>query len=373
MMNRIKNKLLGKIAVLAVVFMSSAVAGPLYGNGKIEVGGAFLGLFNYLDQSNRPETEPQRKQFDFAGNIDFQWQPAKNITVLLQVQGGAGEGSLGFVGATPAITDLNVEVRFSSALTVTFGSFDTPIGVETPYLTNNADTSGNSMILNTLFYSAIAETNVGTLNTLGVKGDFSGSWGDITLALTNGTDEAAFNGDGYFEYVIFAKTKPFLKMFTLAGSYMNSNDRSVSGESGTGSRFSAWMADLEIAKDDLFFVRAYYGEAVYGDDNPATDDTVSIWKIEARYDFKSFYLAGRVSAWEPGGSGNLLIPNPGYGLDIGGAGIYQGHDIRRIQAGLAWKYKAGILVKAEWFFDDYRGNSPDMDTQGLLLTCNILL
>lgn len=370
-----RHQTLTVVSLLLALIGGFGFSRDLRAKSTVDIGGAFLGIFNSLDQSNRSDTDPKQLQFDFAANIDFSWEVYKNITVTLQVQGGSGEGALGFVGASPVITDLNVEIAVAPSFAVTFGSFDTPFGLETPYLTNNADTSGNSLILNSLFYSALAETNVGTLNTLGVKGEFTGRWGSLTLALTNGTDEASFNGDGNFEWVVFAKSKPLFDWLTLAGSYMKSNDRSISGESGTRSDYSAWMADLEIARKKLLFIRAYYGRVTYGDDLAATDDNVTIWKIETRFDIKSLYLAGKISGWEPGENPNGLIPNPGYSVDFpayDGPDVYIGQKILRFQAGLGWRYKPNVTAKLEWFFDNYKEiSSENTDTKGLLLTCNI--
>ena len=73
-MNRMK--MIGILVVL-LVFLFSSTNGNLEAKSKFEIGGGFLGVFDYLDQSEAPADSPKRRQLDFAGNIDFLWHVSK--------------------------------------------------------------------------------------------------------------------------------------------------------------------------------------------------------------------------------------------------------------------------------------------------------
>lgn len=343
---------------------------------KIEIGGAFLGILNYLYESNRLPDSPRRQQFDFAGNIDFLWKVSHKVRVFLQVQGGSGGGTLGFAGSTPGITDLNVEIDLGPNSQITLGSFVTPFGADSSYLTFNGDTLQNPLILNTLFYSAFSGSNVNRLNTLGIKGYWQNKFGEFSLAVTNGTDDAAVNGDGNFEMVFFTRTAPMFRSIVLGASYIKSKDRSLSGTSGTHSDFRGWLVDMIGEFGDRFCLKAYYGQLHYGDDDPSSDDRVDVWKLEGRCGFKKFYIAARMSGWEPM-PGNPLIPNPGYAIDTGEGPVYNGEKIRRYQAGFGWMFHRDMVIKTEMFYDDYYDShltaSENIDTYGVIIVCNIML
>ena len=59
---------------------------------------AYLGVFNGFRQDDRLDTDPVRKQFDFALNLDLAWVFGSNVRGGAQLQGGTrgwGAGSPG--------------------------------------------------------------------------------------------------------------------------------------------------------------------------------------------------------------------------------------------------------------------------------------
>ncbi len=262
---------------------------------SIKVGGAYLGLVNSVNQQYQTENDPKRRQFDFAANLDFEWMLKDNIRGIIQLQTGSGAGSIGFAGPEVVVTDLNLEIDLHPRFTLTLGSFDTPFCLETNYLTNNGDGFSNALLLNSLFYSAFAGTNVGTLNTLGIKGVHSSRFGKLTAAITNGTEEVAYNPDGNFEIVLSACTEALINGLHLAGSFIASDDTSSSGVSGTESKYRGWIFDSRYHLTDNFYIDGFFGQFEYGDSKPSTVDIVTVWKTEVHYGRGPWHVAGRVS------------------------------------------------------------------------------
>ncbi len=344
-----------------------------------DFGGSLLGVAHSITQDDRADTAPKKNQFDLAGNLEIQWRVSKKLRVSVQIQGGPGEGNLGFAGSSLVVTDLNVEWDLSRYLSFTFGSFDTPFGVSTFSLTNNGDGSKSLFILNSLFYSAFADTNVGTLNTVGMKFDWDMPVGVFTVAITNGTDEAAFNPDGNLEVVLMLQTKPILGGLTFAGSYIKSKDASLSGSSGSGSDFSGWMVDAGYNYKDKVIVEGYYGGLTYGDENPGTGDDVVIWKAQARWNvMKKVYLAFRVSGWEPdGGNGGLVspfIPRPGLVNPDDTLIPDTERGIRRLQLGGGYRFSDHLVFRLEYIHDKYEESllQGNVDSRGFMAAMNVL-
>lgn len=358
-------------------FFSAAFSGE---SENMHLGGAFLGVFNSFQQADRAESDPARRQFDLAANLDFSYRVHRRIRGVVQLQMGGGDGSVGFVGSSVTVTDLNLEIELTRKFLLTFGSFDTPFGLETPALTNNGDASNNSLLLNSLFYSAFAGTNVGTLNTIGLKGDLNCRFGTATLAITNGTDEEALNPDGNFGLVLRARSPHFWQRFTSGASFIFSDDQAFTGESGTGSRFSSWMLDGIIDSPAGHFLKAYYGRIAYGDRQPATEDQVSVWKIEGKYVIEKIYVAAKLSTWQPqdtNGNGTGIsqkIPNPGYAVALGDVPQVADMAIHRWSAGGGVEINGSSILKLELFWEDY---SPEVkgksfDVYGALAALNVL-
>ena len=346
---------------------------------SVKVGGAYLGTLNVILGDNEGATNPRRFQFDFAANVDIEWQLSSIVTGTVQLQGGAGDGSLGFVGPAVEVTDLNLIFTFEDPdLCITAGSFDTPFGEQTWYLTDNADASRNPFLLNSLFYTAFAGGPVGTLNTLGIMGSISRSAFDLTLAVTNGTNETASNPDGNFETVACLGVTPLgFSGMRLAGSLIHSKDKAESGVSGTESDFFGWMVEGRYAFMEGFYLKAYYGRIEYGDNAPGTDDDVQICMGEARFGQGKWFLAARASGWHPGddnGDGvgvSLSVPDPGLAVWSTAEPITD-QRIRRIQLGAGLILQENLTLKGEWFRDDYdKGQHRlSVDVTGVIVALN---
>ncbi|MFQ5542925.1 MAG: porin [Nitrospiria bacterium] len=348
----------------------------------LKVGGAYLGLVNFFDVDAARPDETKHDQFDFAVNLNFDWQLRDNIVGVVQIQSGTGGGSLGFAGPESAVTDLNLTFSGSPSginTDVVIGSFDTPFGEQTGYLTNNANSFGNPLFLNSLFYGAFGGT-VGTLNTLGVMGIFETKAADITLAVTNGGDESSSNNGGNFEYVVRAETGAVLDALRFGGSYMAGDDTfqpDPTKADGFASDFKGWMADAHYAFSETSHIKGYVGEVSYGDNNVATQDDVLIWMGEAAYGKNDWQLAVRVSGWKPDdGNGDGVgmsgaIPNPG--LSSGWEDLNPNTDqkVTRIQLGASWQLYDHLTAKVAYVSDDYdrptAGRSTDVDGWMFLL------
>ncbi len=361
--------------------------------GKISIGGNYIGLINTFDVDNSTAADSERDQFDFAANIDFEWEINPDIIITLQLQGGSGGGSLGLQGPGPVVTDLNVAFNFEDQNFVfTMGSFDAPFGEQTESLTNNADSFRNPLLLNSIFYSSFGGT-VGTLNTLGVMGTLSRQAADITLAITNGTSESSENPDGNFGWVLSIGTDAGLEGLRIAGSYMQSDDLPDPGLSGDidndsmGADFQGWLVDGSYTFTKGIQVKGYFGGIEYNDDISSTKDKVSIWMGETSYRKGKWQIAARLSGWDPAddnGDGLLVGPIPNPGLNAGfpvdntppntpttpGPNVDQ--SVMRLQVGFSWALKENLVIKTEYVQDDYDKASAGKlgDLSGVILSLN---
>lgn len=384
---------LAAIVVIGIMtlFTDQANAGLPFEN--LSISGAYLGLVNVFEVDDQPATEADHQQFDFAANIDFEWRLRENIEVILEIQGGTGGGSLGLAGPEGVITDLALEFYHSRPglnTEVVIGSFDTPFGEQTEYLTNNANAFENPLFLNSLFYSAFGGT-VGTLNTLGVMGIFETKPADLTLAVTNGGDETASNAGGGFEWVARIETEALLKPLRFGGSYMMGDD-TFSSDPAKSDGFMAdikgWIADARYAFSEIAHIKGYFGEMSYGDNDPSTKDDVGIWMGEAAYGRGSWQVAFRLSGWEPdddNGNGKGMsgvIPNPGLTnewservdgppMTCNGPCPATDQKIVRLQVGGSWRVYDNLVAKVEYVRDDADrktgGRSTDVDGWMLLI------
>jgi hypothetical protein len=347
---------------------------------NVNLSGAFLGAFNTIKQDNRADTEEHRSQFDFAANINMEWKIKKNITGVFQFQASPGDGSLAFPGPETQITDLNITFAFEDPdICLTVGSFDTPFGEQTGYLTNNADAFRNPLFLNSLFYSAFAGAPTSTLNALGIRGTLSSNHLDATLAVTNGTDATADNQDGNFGVSgILGLTPSSLEKLRLAVSLMYSKDNSEAGTSGFRAEFSAFLAEGRYRIDDNAHIAGYCGLTKYGDGNTGTDDEVIVCMGQFRYGIDRWHLAVRVSGWSPGDDNgddagiSQYIPNPGLAIEQAGVVPYTDQNVRRIQIGGGFAFDDNLVLKGEIFQDNYSKTSDDesTDVEGLIVTLN---
>jgi hypothetical protein len=382
-------KRIGILILALIVFCTAAIdlpaekkAKPVRESEKFKIHGGLLGVFYNIAQDDRAAEAPKKNQIDLAGNLDLQWNITTKVRVNIQLWIGPGEGNLGFGSSSATVTDLNVEIDLSDHIRLTVGSYDTPFGVSTLTLTNNGDASASLLILNSLFYSAFAGTPVGTLNTVGIKAEWDSSVAHISAAVTNGTGEAALNPDGNFEFVMTAETKPFLGGLYAAFSYIRSKDFSVSGVSGSESDFTGWLVDLGYHFKEVVLLDGYYGMLTYGDEDSDTEDDVRIWKAQVKLNFdkKKWFLAGRVSGWEPkDDNGNGLavsphVPRPGLVNPLDTVIPFTDRKIHRFQVGGGYRFSDHLLFKAEWFYDRYSGSDfqGDADSKGFIAALNVL-
>jgi len=359
------------IFLIMVLFFCFSING--YSNDKVEIGGNFLSVVNVINEKNQPDNQQKRNQFDVAGNLDVTWNISDNFTGAIQLQSSAGEGNLGFATNQVALTDINLHIVFSDKFALTAGSFDTPFGAQTANLTNNADATNNPLILNSLFYSVFAGTNVGTLNTIGAMLDFNWKNFKSTLALTNGTDEGALNPDGKFEIVINAGYH-FLDLLFLSTSFLSSDDSAASGYAGFATNLSAMMIDGSLNPTDNLRLAGYVGKLTFDDGINATKDKVTILMAEGRFNFSpEFHIAARLSMWAPedeDGSRNnhsqqLVIP--GFNGTFGANIVAPDQHVNRLQFGLGYQLYENMLLKSEFFFEEYKKAN---NITGLILCLN---
>lgn len=327
--------------------------------------GAYLGVFNGFRQDDRLDTDPVRKQFDFALNLDLAWVFGSNVRGGAQLQGGTGGGELGLQGPELVVTDLYLKIDFDFAKSdalrggeVTLGAFDTPFGQQVAYLTNNGAAGRNPLLLNSLFYSAFGGI-AGTLNTVGVMGTLEGEVGDVTVALTNGTDQSAVNADGNMEVVISAGTDFGQDGFRSTASFIASDDTNPSGTSGFGAELTGVLGDVRIAVGDALQFAGYLGYMNFGDADDLTEDGVTVWLAQAQFDSGPWRWGVRLSGWLPSdrdGNGvgvSDALFNPGIAAPRGGVQVFVDQEVRRFQVGGGWTFLPKVALRGEFIWDDY--------------------
>jgi hypothetical protein len=358
---------------LALLVASSLLGSPLQAM-EVEIGGAYLGGFNAIKQRNHEK----RVQFDYAANVDVNFELNDQLSGIVQFQMSPGSGTLGFSGDGVVVTDLNIVYTDENyPVTITAGSFDTPFGQQTAHLSNNADTLNNALIINPLLYSAFAGP-MGTLNTLGVMSIYESQNGNITIAITNGTDESAANPEGTLEVVGFVESSPLLNdKLTLGASYMKSDDKgnSANNLSGFKADFSAWMLDAHAQITEKLTGKAYISGLTYGDDDVATDDDVISWMTEGAYRLGHYQLSGRISGWHPkdndGIGSSTTLRNPGLATQ---GTVNTDQDIIRYEVGLDYFFSERVVLRSEVFWDNYSKINPNGNTDvvGALAFVNVL-
>ncbi|MCZ6754595.1 MAG: hypothetical protein O7E49_04710 [Gemmatimonadetes bacterium] len=135
--------------------------------------------------------------------------------------------------------------------------------------------------MNSLFYSFFGGT-VGTLNTLGAMGTIETSVVDLTVALTNGTDDSAVNADGNYEIVVSLGTDYGLSGVRTAVSFIRTDDSDRSGSTGFAADLTGVMLDFRVEIADRVTAKGYFSRLRFGDADPATEDDLSTWMGELR-------------------------------------------------------------------------------------------
>ena len=343
----------------------------------VDLGGAYLGLFNTISQENATDTDGKRLQFDYAANLDFSIQFDRNVSGFVQLQGGPGGGSLGLAGPDVVVTDVYATYKFSDyPLAISFGSYDTPFSYEIKFQNNNGAAMAHPLILNSLFFTGFSGGQITTLNTLGLKAEYTPKLFDLTGAITNGTSQTANNSDGNLEFIVGGGIRPVEdEDLRIGAAYMNSDDREQSGFTGKMAEFQAYLVEGHFVSDQGLSVRAFVGQMIYGDNNDATEDKVTCLTAELAYEVGAWQLAGRFSTWTPedrDGSGtgiSPLMPNPGLAITQSGQPVYRDQQVNRFQLGAGYRLFENMMVKGEFFFDDYSKSSNGMstDVDGLII------
>ncbi len=294
-------------------------------------------------------------QFDYAMNLDMQKQLSTAFSVNAQLQMGPGNGRLGFAGPEATLTDIGLRYApFRGNYNVLVGSFDNPFGQYSYYLTNNADMGNNALITNPLLYGIFNGTEpseLGTLNSLGVKGYSFYKKYSANIALYNGTGEDATNTDGRLGTTMQI-TYGLNENTVLGYSRLLSEDKGVANT--VGSDLEAWVADMVFSLKPIA-IKLYYGALTFGDDVANTQDDVVTYLLEASYAYKDYVITGRYDVWQPEGADsrgdtrNTLLPNPGFTTTISRYDV----DVTRISLGINRRINPAISVKSEAFIEEY--------------------
>lgn len=350
-----------------LIMMMCLTTGLIAAIEDVSLGGSYLGGVNYFKQG-----AGIRSGFDCAIKLDIGFQLSERISGGVQLQGGAGNGPLGFVGPEAAVTDLFINYTCDKGYDWTFGSFDTPFGADATRLTNNADATATPFILNPLLYSSFAGP-VGTLNTLGVMGQKAYDWGDITVALTNGTGENAVNDGNGFEGVLgYGKRGLFGGLLDMSATLLSSRDGDDAGNDDSDSfkvDLDAYVVDAAFNIDEDLTARVAVSRLSYDDGNSGTEDDVMAYSVEAIYLIgEDMDLGLRYSLWQPeddNGSGAGMstgISNPG----LSTTGIAD-TSVQRLQAALTIAMEENVDLKTEVFLDQSDAGS---DVGGIAIYLN---
>jgi hypothetical protein len=380
--SRVEARARTSVAIALCILLSALGTGKVVAHegsdSSFLLGGSFSGGMIAIETRDAPDSIPSQHQFDFAFNLDLEWQLHERVVAFAQGQGGPGDGPFHNPGPGLEITDLGVSIAaLKNKMEITLGSFDAPFGLNTYRLTNNADATANPLILNSLMYSAFVSSPTGTLNALGIKASYlSGSF-EGHAAIVNGTDESAANSDGkYGAAATAALHLPVSFPLTVAVAAMQSDDLSAHHASGFGSRFTGFVAELLTRPHQALEIGGYVGYLEYGDNEASTKDGVTTLQIEATVYRESWHIAARASAWLPeadvaiGELASSAMPLPG--LSTGPT------DIQNV-----WRYQIGgtvaliptMSIMFEGFLDKFDGGSSegDSDTIGGVVALQVTL
>ncbi len=69
---------------------------------------------------------------------------------------------------------------------------------------------------------------------------------------------------------------------------------------------------------------------------------------------------------------STVLPNPGLAVELGGISPVFDQAIRRLQVGVGRAIHDDLVIKGEWFFDDYRRPSAGRSTDviGVIVSLN---
>ena len=322
---------------------------------KLDINGAAVSTYSYNQVSGDTIAG-----FDLAANLDFSYQISDTYSAFVQLQGGAGNGNLGFVGPEVVVTDLSFSYA-KKQTEITVGSFDTPFGRQTYRLTNNGDTSGHPLLANDLLYSAFAGP-VGTLNTLGIKGQYTFKPFYVLGSVSNGTGESAFTQSNTFQSLLQIGSTTLIPHSQTSLSLLHSDDQKDPSSSTETNSFATelcgWLLDYSISPKPGIRSTVYFGELTYDDGISNTQDSVQVFMIEAEAAVKNFVGSARFSSWTPedtSGNGAGMsedLPSPGLSNQIDRAALTD-QKVTRIQLGVGHEIQPGLFLNLELLQDNY--------------------
>ena len=262
------------------------------------------------------------------------------------------------------------------------GSFDMPFGLSVSRLTNNADTFANDYITNDLLYSMFAGP-VGTLNTIGAKFDQSFSKADLTVVVSNGTDESSQNEDGGFALLAGVSSDALISNVTLGASVLSTSETfsqdpgitvdGVATIANFNSRFLGYILDLEWELNASWSLGTYVARLQYDDQLSGTDDDVTAWMFRIRKNMSRNYVAFRVSGWSPddnNGSGSgmsqsLVGKTPGLATLQTTVFPVADQQVIRYDVVYGMPIQDHLTLKAQVFMDDYLKDTSAQNTDVL--------
>ncbi|MBU1221111.1 hypothetical protein KKF34_01395 [Myxococcota bacterium] len=333
--------------------------------------GLVYGSFNSLGS---PLKKGSTKHYHFNGavNAGGEFQFSKNLYFGAMIHFGNGGDSYGFkTDDGVVVTDLymRIESVIFKKLNFTIGSFDMPFGEQTEVVTNNASSINNPFLVNSLFYS-ILSSPTGTLNTVGIMGEFELNHLKITASISNGTGEGAANPEERFASVLKISYNYENKLkFAISGIFSDDRKNDLL-YTGLASKLLGGLFDFHwnfhSGKFD-FNLRNYISIFRFDDENKITNKEIfyaGMSQIKITWN-KKFYLAFRGSFWRPedtDGDGNNITssaPCAGYGCVWSESAdlIQKDQMVIRYQAALGYYYAKNILFKITAFTDHYQYSS----------------
>lgn len=320
-------------------------------------------------------------QFNILLNLDGVWQVDNHWEAGFQIQAGKGEDYFGLVDGLE-LTDLYLSYQQAegSGWKWTLGSYDTPFGDQVSRVSNNAAMDGNSFFSNSLFYSAYGGV-AGTLNTVGLLGEYRTQRFDARGSFSNGSGESAANVDGGLQIVLDFDFRP-TEGWGLGLSWIQGEDSYIHDADGKGVDLQGGVLDLHwVAGDDItdsgFW--AYAGSLQVSDEADIEED-LEFAMIEGRFNLGVFFLALRVSAWLPednDGSGSGVVAsanefNPAFAFyDQIGLLVPPDQDITRFQFSVGRRIHERGIAKFGLLYDEFDLGSAYGDPNSLHLIASM--
>ena len=279
---------------LNIILLTSVLSIHIFSaidTNKLTIGGTYLGIFNSFEEN--------QTQFDYAANIDFSYSLNKDLKGYIQLQSGAGNGTIGLAEPEVALTDIMLiytPTFICKEMSLTFGSFDTPFGYNSEFLSNNADTLSSPYVLNSLPFAALGG-QMGTLNTLGVKLKNKFKYIDLITSISNGTSETSYNENRTFEKLTQVSLHSFIKNLRITGSIFNSDDLADTQDS-FNSDVDATLIEINYGLLNWYEFK-YKAYNFYFDDGTSAEDNTKAYEFEINYNKTPILIGLRASFWRP--------------------------------------------------------------------------